>query len=69
MQVAAQAAALLLARRDEALAGALQVGGEPDGVDRDPGLPGQVVEQARVGSNRLGPGGTCTTKLAIVSPW
>jgi hypothetical protein len=50
VQVAAKTAALLLAGRDQPLAGALQVGGEPDRGDGDPGLPGQVGEQPPVGS-------------------
>ena len=55
MQVAAQAAALLLARRDQPLARALQVGGELDRVRRDARLPGEAAEQQPVGGRELSP--------------
>ena len=49
VQVAAQAPALLLPRRDQPLARALQVGGQPDGVHGHLSLAGEVLEQASVG--------------------
>ena len=49
VQVAAQPAPLLLAGGHQPFAGALQVGGQPDGGDGHPGLAGQVGQQPPVG--------------------
>ena len=49
VQVAAQPAALLLARGHEREPGLLQCGGHPRGVGGDAGLAGEVGEQPPVG--------------------
>ena len=48
VQVPADPAALLLARRDEALAGALELAVERDGLDERADLAADVLEQAPV---------------------
>jgi hypothetical protein len=49
VQVAAQTAALLLARRHEAFPRPLELGGQLHRMGRNTGLAGQVVEQSAVG--------------------
>ena len=50
MEIALQAATLLLAGNDQLFAAVLQVIGQLSGVDGRPGLPGDIVEQAALGS-------------------
>ena len=54
VQVAPQPAPLLLAGGDQPLARALQVGGQPDGGHRDPGLAREVRQQPPVGGGEAG---------------
>jgi hypothetical protein len=49
VQVASQAPPLLLSGCDQEFAGALQIGGEPDGVHGPLNLAGEVLQQAAVG--------------------
>ena len=53
VEVAAQAAALLLARGDQPLARALEIGGETDGMRRRADLAGEVPQQAPVRRREL----------------
>ena len=70
VQVAAQATALLLTGGDQALAGALQVGGEADGMGGDACLPGKIGQQAAVGGAKGLPGERgATTNSPIGSDW
>lgn len=56
VQVAPQPTPLLLPGADQPLAGALQVGGQTDGVDRHPDLAGEVLQQLAVGGGQRLPG-------------
>jgi hypothetical protein len=56
VQVAPQPASLLLPSADQPLAGALQVGGQADGVGRHPDLAGEVLQQLAVGGGQRLPG-------------
>ena len=64
VQVAAQPAALLLARGHEPRPRALEVGGERAPPDHDGGLTGQVVQQSQVGRGEHAPGRYLDSQVA-----